>query len=144
MKDGVISMLLRDASRNPVELKLLKLSKSFDNGKTYTLPEKTDITDNNSKFYCMRLSNGKYAIISNPDQKGPRCPLSILLSDDCESFPERYNIATEALPRRFEGMYKGGVYGYPHAIEVDGRLYVICSINKEDVVQFSFDISEIG
>lgn len=142
--DGIIYMLLRDASRNPAELRLMKLTKSFDNGETYTLPEKTEITDNNSKFYCMILSDGRYAIISNPDQKGRRCPLSILLSEDGENFPKRYNIAAEELPRRFEGMYKGGVYGYPHAVEVNGRLYVICSINKEDVVQFSFNISELA
>lgn len=136
--DGVIHMLLRNTTAHPAAEKFLRVSTSCDNGETYSEPEWTRFTDNGSKFYCMRLSDGRYAVISNPEQKGRRCPLSISLSDDAESFDVRYDIATEEIPRKFEGMYKGGVYGYPHAIEVGGRIYVICSINKEDVRVFSF------
>ncbi len=144
MPDGEIRMLLRDAGKKEnINERYLALSRSFDGGRTYSLPEETEFTDNNSKFYCMRLSNCKYAIISNPDVRGSRCPLSISISDDGENFTRRYNIATEKLSQRFEGMYKGGVYGYPHAMEIDGRMYVICSINKEDIAIFSFDISEL-
>ncbi len=143
-KDGEILMLLRDAGKkeNPNK-RYLALSRSLDGGKTYLPLEETEFTDNNSKFYCMKLSDGRYAVISNPDPRGPRCPLSITISTDGENFTRRYDIAAEKLERRFEGMYKGGVYGYPHAIEVDGRIYVICSINKEDVVFFSFALNEL-
>ncbi len=143
-KNGEILMLLRDAGKKEYPAKrCLALSRSLDGGKTYLLPEETEFTDNNSKFYCMRLSDGRYSIISNPDPIGPRCPLSITTSIDGENFTHRYDIATEKLPRRFEGMYKGGVYGYPHAIEVNGKIYVVCSINKEDVVLFSFKLTEL-
>lgn len=141
--DGCIYMLLRNTSVKSAAEKCLCLSKSFDNGETYTEPEKLPFTDNCSKFYCMRLGNGKYAVIGNPDQKGRRCPLSVLLSDDAENFDTRYDIATREIPRKFEGMYKGGVYGYPHAIEVDGKIHVICSINKEDVRVFTFSVSDL-
>ncbi len=136
--DGHIHMLLRNATPHPVKEKYLCLTESYDNGETYTAPKIIPFTDNGSKFYCMHLSNGKFAVISNPEQSGCRCPLSVLVSDDAENFDTRYDIATEVLPRKFDGMYKGGVYGYPHAVEVDGMLHVICSVNKEDIRVFTF------
>ena len=33
---------------------------------------------------------------------------------------------------RFEGAYKGGSWAYPNAVEQDGKLYVVYSVNKED------------
>ena len=136
--NGCIRMLLRNVRDHR-----LCVSESRDHGESWSPLSLTDFTDNNSKFYCMRLSDGRYAIISNPEEKGPRCPLAISLSEDGESFDRRYLIATESLPRRHEGMYKGGIYGYPHAIEVNGMLYVICSVNKEDIRVFRFPLSAL-
>ncbi len=137
MKDR-IRMLFRNARG-----KWLLSAESTDFGETWSAPSQTEFTDNNSKFYCMRLSDGRYAIISNPDQKGPRCPLAISLSDDGERFSKRDLIATEPIPRRHEGMYKGGIYGYPHAIEREGMLYVICSVNKEDIYLFRIPVENL-
>ncbi len=137
-KDGRIQMLFRDAKG-----KLLISSESTDFGESWSKPVQTDFTDNNSKFYCMRLTDGRYAIVSNPEQKGPRCPLAISLSGDGEHFTVRNLIATEPIPRRYEGMYKGGIYGYPHAIEADGILYVICSVNKEDIYLFRIPVKDL-
>lgn len=142
-EDGTVHMLLRNATAKPAENNFLCVSDSFDNGETYTEPRVTAFTDNNSKFYCMRLGNGRYAVISNPVQKSKRCPLSVSISEDAESFNARYDIATEELPRKFEGMYKGGIYGYPHAVEKDGMLRVICSVNKEDICVFSVPVASL-
>lgn len=141
--DGSIYMLLRNTAVKSASEKYLYLSRSFDNGETYTEPEKLPFTDNCSKFYCMKLKNGKYAVIGNPDQKGDRCPLSVLLSEDAENFETRYDIATREIPRKFDGMYKGGIYGYPHAIEAGGNIHVICSINKEDIHVFTFSAADL-
>ena len=141
--DGCIHMLLRNATPGVVDNKSLFLCESTDNGETYSEPQKPEFTDNNSKFYCMRLSNGKYAVIGNPEKRGMRCPLSILTSEDGVNFDTRYELATEEIPRKFEGLYKGGVYGYPHAIEVDGIVTAITSVNKEDVRVYRFAVSDL-
>ena len=135
---GTVRMLLRNL-REPV----LCLSESHDNGETWSPVSLAEFSDNHSKFYCMRLSDDRFAVVSNPEPKGPRCPLAISLSEDGERFDLRCIIAAERLPRRHEGMYKGGIYGYPHAIEVDGMIYVICSINKEDIRVFRFPLSAL-
>lgn len=142
-EDSCIRMLLRNATPANVEDRFLCLSESTDNGVTYSAPRRIDFTDNNSKFYCIRLSNGRYAVIGNPDQHGRRCPLSVLISDDCIHFNRRYDLATEELPRKFDGMYKGGIYAYPHAVEVNGRLLVIFSVNKEDIRAYSVAVDDL-
>ena len=85
-----------------------------------------------------RSEDGRYAVIGNPDPTGNRCPLSMLVSRDGVHFDTRYDIATEQVAKKFEGMYKGGVYGYPNAVEVDGVISVIVSVCKEDVRVFRF------
>ncbi len=144
MRDGKIAMLLRNTVYPATpENRYLLISESNDFGESYSAPVQTDLTNNNSKFYCMRLSNGKFAMICNPDKKGNRIPLSILISDDGENFNREYIVADEPVNRKFAGLYKSGIYGYPHAVEANGRLYVICTINKEDVSLFLIDIADL-
>lgn len=135
-RDGIIRMLLRNTRDH-----LLCLSESRDGGESWSPPTLTDFTDNNSKFDCLTLPDGRVLIVSNPEQKEPRCPLAISISDDGEHFDRRYLLATEPRPRRFAGMYKGGVYGYPEMLLTsEGILFVICSVNKEDITTFRVPI----
>ncbi len=135
---GRIVMLLRNARGNQ-----LLCSESRDGGESWSAPQPTEIEDNNSKFFCMTLSDGRVALISNPNRTGRRCPLAVCLSEDGVNFSDRALIATEPIPMRVAGMYKGGVYGYPNALEKDGVLYVICSVNKEDIYLFRVPVAEL-
>lgn len=142
--DECIHMLFRNSNPRNIEEKALCLCESTDNGVTYSEPHQIDYSDNESKFNCLRLSDGRYAIISNPEKIGGRCPLSILISNDGENFSTRYDIATEPIPLKFEGRYKtNGVYGYPNAVEANGMLTVIASIQKEDICVFRFAVSDL-
>lgn len=137
--DGSIRMLLRNTKD-----RLLCLSESRDDGRSWSAVTLTDFTDNNSKFDCLKLPDGQVAVISNPDRRGARCPLAVSLSRDGEHFDRRCLLATEPLPRRFDGMYKGGIYGYPEAILTsDGELVVICSVNKEDIRVFRVPLRDL-
>ncbi len=40
---------------------------STDNGRTWSTPVQTDFPDATSKIFGMRISNGKYVLISNPN-----------------------------------------------------------------------------
>ena len=136
--DGCIHMLLRNAGPESARNRSLYLVESRDNGESYSEPQALDFSDSSAKFYCMRLSDGRFAVIGNPDPGRNRCPLSIHLSEDGVCFDTCYDLATEELTKRFPGMYKGGSYGYPNAVEVDGVITVIVSICKEDVRVFRF------
>ena len=54
---------------------------SYDFGRNWTKPVKTNFPDARSKFYGLHLKNGKYILISNTNQK-KRDPLTIAISDD--------------------------------------------------------------
>lgn len=129
--DNVIHMLLRSG-----EFRLWH-TKSTDNGLSWSSPEPTQFTDNNSKFHFGRLPDGRFYYVGNPNVTGPkRCPLVLSLSKDGDTFREHYIIADKEIEQRVPGRHKGGVYGYPHTMIHDGCMYVICSICKEDIVVF--------
>ena len=46
-------------------------------------------------------------------------------------------------PLRNPGKYKGGIYGYPHSLIDGDRMYVVCSVNKEDIHLYAFDLAEL-
>ena len=71
--------------------------------------------------------------MSNAKVKGGRCPLDLYLSQNGEDFNRHYVLRDEPYEIRFEGMYKGGIYGYPHSLIHNGYLYVIYSKRKEAV-----------
>jgi hypothetical protein len=138
MSDGEIRMLLR------TEQKCLYISRSYDNGETWSSPEKTEFTNADTKFHCGRLPNGEFYIVGNPDPAGNRCPLIISVSKDGVIFDREYIIDDQYRPMRVNGMHKGGIYGYPHTyIDSEGDIYVICSINKEDIMVYRFPASSL-
>ena len=74
-------------------------------------------------------------MVSNARPGGPlpRCPLVLSLSADGEDFSEEYILRDEGYDLRFEGRWKGGIYGYPHTLVHEGYLYIIYSLRKEGV-----------
>lgn len=125
--DGVIHMMLR--SNGPQ----LWCTESRDDGATYTEPFPTEFSDDRSKFHFGRLPDGRFYAVSNPVTGGGRNPLVLSLSEDGENFDTQYILRDEPYAQRFSGMYKNGLYGYPHTTVADGFLYVIYSKRKEAI-----------
>ena len=125
--DGVIHMLQRTRQKK------LMLTESRDNGETWSESEWTEFTDCGTKFHCGRLPDGRFYVVGSPDAASPRCPLVVSISKDGEDFDREWIVDDVFRPRRIEGIAKGGIYGYPHTMIHGDSLYIICSINKEDV-----------
>ena len=127
--DRVLHMLLRSCTDR------LWVSESRDGGESWSVPCPTDFSNDSSKFHCGRLPDGRFYTVSSPctDRRGSRCPLVLSLSADGEDFDEEYILRDEIYEMRFEGRWKGGIYGYPHTLLRDGYLYIIYSLRKEGV-----------
>ena len=109
------------------------LSVSLDNGESWSEPQKTRFTNDNTKFHFGRLKGGKYYCVNNSCLPNDRYPLNPHLSSDGVSFSESYIFRDEPYSRKYRGMHKGSAYAYPHSIEHDGKLYVIYSKCKETI-----------
>ena len=127
-QDGALHMLYR--GYGPV----LYQTDSLDGGESWSYPEKTDFPNGNSKFWLGRLPDGRCVYIGNPGPDTDRCPLVLSLSEDGRAFTKHFLLETERVPRKFAGIYKGGMYGYPHAAVFQNALYVIYSLWKEDII----------
>ena len=62
-----------------------------------------------------------------------RNPLTIALSRDGITFDRAYLVRGEPTSMRWEGLHKLDGWQYPSALAWKGRLYIVYSINKEDV-----------
>ena len=93
---------------------------SVDNGRTWSTPVRTDFPDARSKLHGLRLSDGRYALVSNSNPK-KRDPLTLALSDDGMVFSKLFYVV-------------GGRHvDYPHMIEHAGYLYIAHSGAKMSV-----------
>jgi predicted neuraminidase len=128
-EDGTIHMLLRSSALQ------LWVTRSRDDGTTWSPPEPTGFTDNNTKFHFGMLPDGTYYYVGSPDPlpKGHRNPLVLSLSDDGAAFRRHFILKDDQRSKQFPGMYKNGQYGYPHSLVHDGYLYVIYSVCKEQI-----------
>lgn len=111
---------------------ILFYSDSFDRGVKWSVPAPSDFHAAGSKFCCLTLSDGRIMCIYSPERTN-RIPLVASFSDDGENFGNTVIIRDEPRTMIIPGMYKGGVYGYPDAIEKDEYVYVVYSVNKEGV-----------
>ena len=70
--------------------------------------------------------------------------LAISLSKDGLSFDRMAVIKFAAPPQRYEGKSKGaGGFQYPHSVVVGKHLWVIYSVNKEDVEVTRIPLAEL-
>lgn len=137
--DGTVQMIIRDGARSRRLLRAV----STDGGRSWSKPVLTNYPDATSKNFVLRLKDGRYVLISNPNPQG-RDPLTMSFSRDGWVFGQPLAVRKGAPPRRLSGRAKGsGSVQYPHAMEHDGRLWVIYSTNKEDIEISSFQLKDL-
>lgn len=109
---------------------------STDNAKSFSVPVRTNFTDNNSKSHLGKLPNGEYFYIGTPDTSttnSERFPLVLCISKDGINFDRNYIVGNTPYNLKYTGRAKNGKYGYPHAFVHEGYLYVFFSKIKEQM-----------
>jgi hypothetical protein len=95
---------------------------SIDNGRSWSKPIRTNFPDARSKFSGLRLSDGRYVLVSNPNPL-KRDPLAISISDDGMVFNKMFYLV-------------GGRHiDYPHVIEHNGYLLIAFAGNAKQSIE---------
>lgn len=116
LPDGNLVSLFRDNGRGGY----LYRAFSTDHGRSWSKPARTDFPDATSKFHGLRLSDGRYVLVSNSHPKR-RDPLTLAVSDDGLVFNKLFYLV-------------GGRHvDYPHVIEHDGSLYIAHTGGKRSI-----------
>jgi len=141
--NGTVNMLLRVTGKGWKGK--LWLTRSTDNGVSWSRPVEEPFTDNDSKFHFGRLPDKRFYYVGIPDtlHHYDRNPLVISLSSDGKTFNKNYIIADELYHLKKEGLWKGGQYGYPHTMICNGYLYVIISRQKEAIEALRFSLKQL-
>ena len=116
LPDGRLAALFRDGRRSGFLYRAI----SADGGRTWSRPVRTNFPDATSKFSGLRLVDGRYVLVSNPNPS-TRDPLAISISDDGLVFHTMAYLA-------------GGRWvDYPHVIERGGHLFIAFAGGKQTV-----------
>ncbi len=126
LPDGNLAALFRDNNKSGY----LFRSFSTDNGRTWSQPTKTNFPDARSKFCALRLTDGRYVIVSNSNSK-MRDPLTIAISDDGLVFNKMGYLVGER------------TIDYPHLIQVGDYIYVTFDGAKQTVEVLKIKISDL-
>lgn len=143
--DGILVKLCRDDG--PQKSHRLYASRSKDGGKTWTPAVRTDIQDSPAKAVSGTLPDGEIYLIGNQvpiSAHGVRDPLVISLSADGKTFNWSAAIVHGTPPVRYPIHYKDLRFQYPSAIVVGEALWVIYSIDKEDVAVARIPLAVLG
>ncbi|MDZ4286593.1 MAG: sialidase family protein [Prosthecobacter sp.] len=130
LPDGRLLGLFRDNGRSHRFYRAL----STDNGRAWTVPEKTNFPDATSKFFGLRTSAGYYVLISNANP-ARRNPLCLSTSEDGLTFTR---LSRLPIPET-----KADTFQYPHAIEQDGQLLIAFSRGKQSIEVVKIALEEI-
>ena len=129
--DGVVHMMLR---MHDATLQTLAVTESGDDGRTWSEPMFSDYTDCQCRFHFGRLPDGRYFGVSCPDVRYHRTPMILAASRDGVHFDRHYVLGDEpSTGPRLKGFHKVGRYGYPSYHIVGDTMFVIYSIEKEDI-----------
>ena len=103
----------------------------------------TNVADTGSKSFLgyVTLSDRMAVyVINNPKTNGQRFPLTIALGDSNGTLYDHIlTIRTNVTALRYPGLYKNVGWAYPHAQQLNDRLFVAYSLNKEDVYVTAID-----
>lgn len=124
--DGRLVALFRDNRGS----KFLYRSISEDQGRSWIAPGRTNFPDATSKLFGLRLSDGRYVLISNSNPRA-RDPLTIAISND--------GLVFHQLARLVGGRH----VDYPHAIEHNGHLLVAFAGGKQSVELLRIKLSAL-
>lgn len=103
---------------------------STDNGQSWSRPVRTNFPDAKSKFHGLRLSDGRYILVSNSNPR-KRDPLTLAISDDGKVFTTM-------------GYLVGGRHiDYPQVIEHDGYVFVAFAGAKQTVEVLKIKVSDL-
>ncbi len=121
---------------------------SYDNGQTWTVPARTGIPDACARSNAGKLPDGQVYVINNiipmnPGGLGGRSMLAISLSEDGMVFDRVAIIRFMPPPLRYMGLEKTVGFQYPHSVVVENNLWVIYSVNKEDVQITKIPLEEL-
>lgn len=121
---------------------------SFDDGETWSAPTRTNFPDTGARANSGRLPDGQYYVVNNPlpmpARQGGRAMLAISLSRDGLNFDRMAVIKFIAPEQRYEGKSKGANgFQYPHSVVVGKNLWLIYSVNKEDIEVTSIPLAEL-
>jgi len=104
---------------------------SFDDGATWTSLYRTRLPDYNARFRFGRLPDGRYYYLGN--RSAERRELVLMTSRDGVRFDTCYELLTGNYDLQKEGLYKGGVFGYPEVLIDGDYMYVVYSLKKESM-----------
>lgn len=126
LPDDSLAAVFRDNRRSGY----LYRSFSTDDGRTWSTPVRTNFPDATSKICGVRLSDGRYVLVSNP-RPGKRDPLTLAVSPDGLVFTKMLYLV-------------GGRHiDYPYVLEHDGYLYIAFSGGKQSVEVLKVSLSDV-
>ncbi|HEY6168030.1 MAG TPA: exo-alpha-sialidase, partial [Verrucomicrobiae bacterium] len=103
---------------------------STDNGHSWSKPVKTNFPDATSKINGLRLRDGRYVLVSNPNPK-KRDPLTLSVSTDGLVFTKMLYLV-------------GGRHiDYPHVMEHEGNLFVAFAGGKQSVEVLKVRLADV-
>ena len=138
---GLIHMLFRDETASL----RLRISRSADDGETWSVPRITNFVDSMSKVFAGRLPDGRVYVINNAYPRLlSRDRLMITLSHDGRTFGTMLILDDAPSRVRVLGYLKGRGHQYPHAIVRNGKLFAIYSVSKEDIVVSAVDLDALS
>lgn len=126
LPDQTLAAVFRDNRRSG----FLYRAFSTDDGRTWSTPQKTNFPDATSKISGLRLRDGRYVLISNPNPK-KRDPLTLSISDDGLIFTKMLYLV-------------GGRHiDYPHVIEHGDSLFIAFAGGKQSVEVLKVKLSDV-
>ena len=137
LSDGRLAAVARTRNEH------VGITYSSDNGETWSKIQLIDVPNNNSGLDAVTLKDGRHAMICNDmpvpkgikNGKGPRTPLSVLISDDGLNW--RHWVTLENSPI--------SQYSYPSIIQTeDGNLHCIYTWRRQRIKHVVLDINKLN